>query len=216
MRALLASLLLVAAPAAAQTLEDRLRDQLRATVTELRAAQASLAAAESGKAAAEKERDALKAKAAAPADSAALGRARADAAAALADAERAQASLAAAQAQAETLRRQLAESRQQLAQVRAEAAANAQLGGQMAASLRLCAADNDALVATGKEVLAAYEQRFRNGQFPPLQLARTRFENAAQVYGDRIAAARFAMPEAFAAPNAVNGAGPRETETKPK
>ena len=64
-----AALLTLASPAVATPLEDRLREQLRATVTQLRDVQASQATLQAAKDAAEKERDALKAakpKAAAP------------------------------------------------------------------------------------------------------------------------------------------------------
>ena len=202
-------MLAVAVPAAGQSLENRLRDQLRATTAQLNDAQTALASANAAKAAAEAERDAAKAKAAAPAaDPRALAAARAETAAAAARAQSAGAGLAQANAEAAALRSRLAAAQAELAQARQAASTSGAATGQLTALIGACAANNAELVATGREVLAAYTARFGNGYFPPLQLARVRFENAAQVYGDRIAANR------FVAPNMVTQPTPRETETK--
>lgn len=227
MRHLILAVLLVASavPLAAQSLEDRMRDQLRASVTQLRDAQAALAQAQADKAAAEKERDALKAKAgsggATPAE---LASARAATAAAESRARAAEAGQAQTATELATLRAQLAQAKADAARLTASVAQASGRQTRLDYALDSCVADNNAVVLTGKEVLAAYVARFGEGQFPPLQLARTRFENAAQGYGDRIAAGVYTKPANIdAAPlppapglNSVNGAPIPETATNPK
>ncbi|MGL4541605.1 MAG: hypothetical protein ACRCUI_03745 [Polymorphobacter sp.] len=214
-----------AVPLSAQSLEDRMRDQLRSSVTQLREAQAALAQAQADKAAVEKERDALRAKAG---SGGATPRELAAARAAATDAESRARAAEAAQAQTgselATLRTQLVQSKADVARLNASVAQASGRQARLDYALDSCVADNNAVVVTGKEVLAAYVARFGEGQFPPLQLARTRFENAAQGYGDRIAAGVYTKPANIdAAPlppaaglNSVNGAPIPETATNPK
>lgn len=180
-----------AAPGLATPLEDRLRQQLQATTTQLRDLQAAQAPLEAAKASAEKERDALKAKggsAPKPAASRELAAAKSQNAALGAKASTAAAALVAANARADGLAAQLATAQTELTQAREAVGARNAATARDAAALQLCTDRNARLVATGRELVALHEKRYGRHSFPPLQLLRTRIETEAQAMDDKVAA----------------------------
>lgn len=199
MRRLAVLALVLAAPATATPLEDRLRQQLQSVTTQLRELQAGQAAAEAARTAAEKERDALKARAAVPAVSPAttreLAAARSRNAALAAQASGAAGELAQARARAAELTNQLRAAQAETAAARAAAAASAEVAATTGAATKADLDRNARLVATGRELVALHIKRYGGGDFPPLQRLRTRIENEAQAMGDRVEADRI-MPNA--------------------
>ena len=195
-------LLLAAVPAAATPLEDRLREQLTSTVTQLRELQNGKAALEAAKLAAEKERDAAKARApagATPAAARELAAARSQNAALSARAGAAAAEFAAANARAAETTAQLTTAQAELAQLRATAAASTAAAAEGATALTACTDRNARLVTAGRDLMALHVKRYGRRNFKPLQILRTRIEAEAQAAGDRIAADAII-------PNAVPGA----------
>ena len=206
-RLLIASALLLATAGAAhaQSLEDRLRSQLSATVAELRELKAAQAGLAADKAAAEKERDALKTKLAAAKRSQApahpsqaeLDAARAEQA--TADQARLDAATAENQRLAQDLARLTAEHQQTIAQANADASA-----------LKLCRAKHAELAATANEILAAYDHVSAAGVLarrePVTGLGRLPAQRRVQAYADRLYAARLDVrpkpPAAESAPPA--------------
>lgn len=189
-RLVLGALLLAAAPATATELEDRLREQLRAVTTQLRDLQAGQAGAEAARIAAEKERDALKAKLAGgggtPAASRELAAAKSQNATLASRLGAAEAGQAEARTRGDALSARLASSDAELVRLRAAAATNTATATANAAALTGCTDRNARLVVTGRELVTLHQKRYGNGDFPPLQLLRTRIENEAQAMGDRI------------------------------
>ena len=182
--------LLTATAAAATPLEDRMRDQLRATVTQLRDLQAQQAGLAAAKAQAEKERDAAKAGARPAPDAGAaraLSGARGEAAAAAARASAAEAALETANARLTEAGERLNARDTELAVLRAAAAADKAAATERLTSLEACTARNMRLVATGRDLVALHEKRYGARRYEPLQLARTKIETEAQAMGDRIA-----------------------------
>jgi DNA repair exonuclease SbcCD ATPase subunit len=164
-------------PVSAQTLEDRLRDQLRATLNQLHQAQDDQAALQAQKAAAEQERDALKAQLAATKGQ--LVRAQHNTGATQAmeaevtqyknAATQATTSVQQAQAEHDKLQSQLADAQKQIG---------------------ACEEKNTALLKLGKDVLDAYQQ-FDMGDAiganePFIGIKRVELENLAQGFGDRL------------------------------
>lgn len=184
-RAGLLLVLLAATPAAATPLEDRLREQLQSTTTQLRAAQAQQATLEAAKAAAETERDALKAKPrdADPAATRELSAARAQNSALRGELDAGKAALADANRRAADASARLAVAEAEL--TRAKAAATESTSKQVAA-LKQCIDANTRLVATGRDLVALHIKRYGRREFPPLQLQRTKIENEAQAMADRV------------------------------
>lgn len=179
--------LLVAAPAMATPLEDRLREQLRAVTTQLRDLQTQQSGADAGRIAAEKERDAMKAKLAAGGGSGReLAAARSQLAALGSRLAEAEASAAEQRSRADGLANRLAASESGLAEQRRAAAASAAALAANTAALNSCTDRNMRLVSTGRELVALHIKRYGRHNFPPLQLLRTRIENEAQGMGDRI------------------------------
>jgi chromosome segregation ATPase len=191
-RAQLALVLLLSAatvaPATATPLEDRLREQLQATTTQLRDLQAGQATAEAAKAAAEKERDALKAKlgSGGPDASRELASAKSQNAALRSQVESTKSELAAASSRAADTSARLASAEAELAQLRSKVGASTAAAASSAASLKSCLDANGRLVDTGRELVALHQKRYGHGTFPPLQLLRTQIENEAQAMGDKI------------------------------
>ncbi len=185
---ILTGAMLLTVPAAATPLEDRLREQLQATVTQLRTLQASQATLEAAKAGAEKERDALKAKASgpAPADTRALAEAKSQASALGTRLGSANAALATASARVAELSTSLAAAQAEIAQQRSMATAATARRASSETALKEALDRNARLVIAGRELVALHKKRYRHGDFPPLQLLRTRIENEAQAAGDRI------------------------------
>jgi chromosome segregation ATPase len=177
--------LLACFPASAQSLEDRLRDQLRSTLNELHALQDQQASLQAQKSAAEQERDALKAQLAkAPAS---LARAGANAATkaqtqALAN-EVAQYKTAAEQASGTAQQAQADRDKLQTAL----ADAQKQVG--------VCIEKNTRLLKLGNEILDAYQQ-FDVGEAiaanePFISIHRVELENMAQDFDDRLHEGKF-------------------------
>lgn len=173
-------LLAAASPAPAQSLEDRLRDQLRSTLNQLHDLQDQQASLQAQKAAAEQERDALKA-----------------------DLANAQAKLAhagesaAAKAQAQALAVQVAQYKSAADQA-AGSAQQAQADrdklqttlADAQKQLGMCGDKNVQLVKLGNEILDAYQQ-FDVGEAvtanePFISIHRVELENMAQDFDDRL------------------------------
>ena len=207
----LAVLALLAGQAQAQTLDDKLRAQLRTVLGQLHDLQNSQASLEAEKAAAEQERDALKAKlaaggarpahapAASPALQAELDRQKA---------ENARLTEANQQAQAEITKYKdayahVVESSQQ---IHAERDRLAQEANSKLQLLAACETKNIQLIKISREVLAAYakvgvKDALERGE-PFIGLKRVKMERLAQEYGDQVYAAKFdpAAAKAKAAP----------------
>lgn len=176
--------LLMAAPAIATPLEDRLREQLKSTTTQLREAQGKAAALEAAKAAAEAERDAAKAKASVnPQASRELVAARSANGALRSEIEAGKAALAEAGSRASEASARAARAEAELAQLKASAAATA---SNQATALKQCLDANGRLVATGRDLVALHIKRYGKRRYLPLQLGRTAIENEAQAMGDKV------------------------------
>ncbi|WP_408949940.1 hypothetical protein [Lysobacter sp. Hz 25] len=186
---LLAALWFAASGAHAQTAnETRLREALRETGARLRSAEAALAAQQAATAAAERERDALKAQAGKSA-------VRDDGARVAAlQRQLGQASSASEQARANAQKWQAAQ--QQAAQLAQQkdgerAALATRLEAAEAQAVR-CAADSEALYATGQEIAGLYrDPQFidfvRDRGFEPLGLDRVKHENRVRALEDKLA-----------------------------
>jgi chromosome segregation ATPase len=176
---------LAASPAPAQSLEDRLRDQLRATLNELHDAQSEQATLQAQKAAAEQERDALKAE---------LAKAQAKVANA--------GEIAAAKAQAQALATQLAQYKTAADQAHGTAqqvqADRDKLQASLAESQKVlgaCEDKNTKLLKVGNDILDAYQQ-FDLGDAiganePFISIHRVELENMAQDFDDRLHEGKF-------------------------
>ncbi|HLY06414.1 MAG TPA: hypothetical protein VKR31_11765 [Rhizomicrobium sp.] len=176
---------LAAGPASAQSLEDRLRDQLRSTLNELHDAQDQQATLQAQKAAAEKERDTLKAE-------------LAEAQAKLAHAGES----AAAKAQAQALAGQVAQYKAAADQASGTAqqaqADRDKLQASLADSQKLlgvCEDKNTKLLKVGNEILDAYQQ-FDLGEAvaanePFISIHRVELENMAQDFDDHLHEGKF-------------------------
>jgi chromosome segregation ATPase len=172
--------LFAASSASAQTLEDRLRDQLRSTLNELHGLQDEQASLQAQKAAAEQERDALKAQ---------LAKAEAQVAHA--------GESAAAKAQAQALANQVAQYKTaaeqasgtaQQAQTDRDKLQTALADAQK--QLGTCTDKNAKLLKLGNEILDAYQQ-FDVGEAiaanePFISIRRVELENMAQDFDDRL------------------------------
>jgi chromosome segregation ATPase len=175
-----AILLLVPSLAGAQSLEDRLRDQLRSTLNQLHDLQDQQASLQAQKAAAEQERDALKVK-------------LAEAEAKLAHAGES----AAAKVQAQALAVQVAQYKTAAEQATGSAqqaqADRDKLQTQLAdvqKKLGICGDKNVKLLKLGNEILDAYQQ-FDVGEAitanePFISIHRVELENMAQDFDDRL------------------------------
>lgn len=176
---------LAVSPAAGQTLEDRLRDQLRSTLNELHDLQNQQAILQSQKAAAEQERDALKAD---------LAKARAQSGHA--------GEVAAAKAQAQALATQAAQYKAAADQANGTAqqaqADRDKLQASLADAQKLlgtCTDKNTRLLKVGNEILDAY-QRFDLGEAiaanePFISIHRVELENMAQDFDDSLREGKF-------------------------
>ena len=175
----------VAATASAQSLEDRLRDQLRSTLNELHQLQDQQTSLQAQKAAAEQERDALKAE---------LAQAQAK----LAHAGES----AAAKAQAQSLATEVAQYKAAADQATGTAqqaqADRDKLQASLADSQKLlgvCEDKNAKLLKIGNEILDAYQQ-FDVGEAiaanePFISIHRVKLENMAQDFDDRLREGKF-------------------------
>jgi chromosome segregation ATPase len=206
---LLSTSLLAAGSAHAQSVDEKLRSQLRSTVQELRQLQDNQAQLQTDKAAAEKQRDD-----------------------ALAQVKDLQAQLAAAKGESTAevaARRALAQEKtshaedaKQLAKYktsyedlltvsRARDAEHTQLQNEFKArdtQLQSCEAKNADLYRVGHEILDAYEHvgfgTFFASREPFAQSARVKYDDIAQRYGDALYAGKY-DPNARTAPAATSG-----------
>lgn len=191
-----------AAQAADATIESRLRDQLRSTVTQLRELQDQQATLQAQKAAAEQERDALKKKVGGGGGGAASAKVKAEAAAlrrnlasTREEAEAARQAAAGKDAELAAARLQLDQAQAALRTLQAE---NEQVKATQAATastLEACKVKNTELIRLGYEVLDRYKrvdigavlgskERFTG-------LKRVQLQNISQGYEDRIYAGRY-------------------------
>jgi chromosome segregation ATPase len=177
----------------AQSLEERLRTQLRETRSQLQDIQGQQAQWQSQKASAEQERDQART---------ALAQAQAELARLRGSSTGNTAALAAAHTESQHAQEDARQARQALANVEAKVKAQdtqgATLTGQLEASqkqLGICAEKNAQLYAVGKDILGAYEHMGMgdviSAREPFAAKARVRLENAAQGYGDRLYEQRF-------------------------
>ncbi len=187
-------LLLTCGAAQAQSLDNKLRAQLRITLDQLHALQNAQADLQAQKTAAEKERDALKAKggggggAPSAALKAELDRLRA---------QNAQLTQTVQQGEAELARYKdaFAQASTAIGQVRAERDQLVRQADLRTQALADCEGKNIRLLTISHEILAAYA---KGGVFdslarrePFVGTARLKLEQAAQDYGDRIYDAKF-------------------------
>jgi hypothetical protein len=191
--------LAAAGPTQAQTLEEKLRAQLRAALDQLHALQNSQTALEAAKSAAEQERDALKARLAsagaprtpprpAPESPAELQKLRDDAARLTKATDDAEAELG----RFRTAYAQVVTSMQQL---QAERDRKVQEADAATQTLTACETKNIELVKIGRDVLSAYtkigvKDALAKGE-PMIGLKRLAMERIAQDYGDKVYAAKF-------------------------
>ncbi|MEI2415518.1 DNA repair protein [Orrella sp. JC864] len=184
--------LLATHPAHGQSMEERLRTQLRATTQQLQQLQSEQAQTNAARAAAEAQRDAAQKE---------LEQLRAQLGKAQGQAEQLaqqqDAVLASANSQIAAAHTQLGKFKdaydELLAMARAREAERVQLGASLKErdeQLQTCMAKNEELYAAGKEVLAAYES-FSTADLialrqPFSQKARVMFDEKAQAYGDKL------------------------------
>ncbi|WP_434115664.1 hypothetical protein [Paraburkholderia caffeinilytica] len=183
-------------PASAQSIEDKLRTQLRSTTQELRQLQDTQAQLQADRTAAEQQRDkALADLKQAQADlAAAKGKSGAEA-----NAERALTAEKSSHAKdAQQLEKYRSSYEELLALSRSRDAERTQLqalGNTQAEQLRTCEAKNAQLYQVGQEVLNAYEHvglgSFLSSREPFAQGARVKYDEIAQRYGDQMYAGRF-------------------------
>jgi DNA repair exonuclease SbcCD ATPase subunit len=193
---LLGSLWCAAAPASAQSIEDRLRSQLRTTTQQLHDLQDTQAQLQANKAQAEQQRDKAQAD---------LKQAQADLAAAKGNSGEAaavQRSLAAEKASHAKDDEQLAKYRSAyedlLTLSRSRDAERTQAEGQLKTAgtqLQACEAKNAQLYEVGHQILDAYEHvgfgTYLKSREPFAQSARVKYDEIAQDYGDKLYAGKF-------------------------
>lgn len=189
-------LLLAAGAAHAQSIDDKLRSQLRSTVQELRQLQDNQAQLQADKAAAEKQRD--DALAQLKAAQAQLAAARGDTGAEAAAKRALAAERAAREQDARSLAKYKASYDDLLAVSRTRDAQHVQAQQDLAArdtQLKTCEAHNAALYRVGHEILDAYEHvgigTFFASRQPFAQSARVRYDELAQRYGDALYAGKY-------------------------
>lgn len=182
----------LAQPAGAQTIEERLRAELRSTSQQLQRLQSEQAQINAAKAAAESQRDAAQAEVAQLRKALDKAQGQADTFSKAHESLRAQASSQISAAQS-----QLAQARgaheQLSAQARQVETQRQALGKQLATrdhELQVCMLKNDQLYGAGKEILSAYES-FSTGDLMALRQpfsagARVAFDMKAQELGDKL------------------------------
>ncbi len=200
--ALAAMLCALSSQAGAAPLEDRLREQLRSTVTELRSAQDSLAAAVA-------ERDALKARAqpsARPAAAAQSGRLKRELASVRAEASRAAAERAELQAQVEAAKAANTTLEAQLRDLRADRDRQTATVASRDGDLSVCRVKNAELLKVSRELLDRFQRSsvadVMLRKEPIIGAKRVQIETLAQTYGDRIYDQRLDVPPAKPSPAA--------------
>lgn len=190
------ALLSATGPAAAQSIEDKLRGQLRSTVQELRQLQDAQSQLQADKTAAEQQRDAALAqlKTAQAQLAAAKGDSGAEAAARRALAQE----RSAREQDAQALAKYKASYEDLLTVSRSRDAQHTQLQAEITArdtQLKTCQAHNAELYRVGHDILDAYEHVgigtiFASRQ-PFANAARVRYDDLAQRYGDALYAGKY-------------------------
>jgi hypothetical protein len=183
--------------ARAQSLEDKLRDQLRSTMDQLHQLQDAQAALQAGKAVAEQERDALKVQLAAAKAAATHTVVRAPDNTPALEAQIAQYKDAYSKASDSARQAQADHDKLQAAVADAEK------------TLGVCKEKNAALLKTGNEILDAY-QKFDFGDAiganePFIGVKRVELENSAQGFGDGLYRGKFDPKASPAAPASNTG-----------
>ncbi|KWF82345.1 hypothetical protein WL93_23550 [Burkholderia diffusa] len=193
---LAAALLLAAGGAHAQSIEDKLRSQLRSTVQELRQLQDNQAQLQADKTAAEKQRD--DALAQLKTAQAQLASARGDSGAEAAAKRALAAERAGREQDARALAKYKASYEDLLAVSHARDAQHAQAQKDIIArdtQLKACQAHNAELYRVGHEILDAYEHvgigTFFASRQPFAQSARVKYDDIAQRYGDALYAGKY-------------------------
>ncbi|KVG31345.1 hypothetical protein [Burkholderia diffusa] len=193
---LAAALLLAAGGAHAQSIEDKLRSQLRSTVQELRQLQDNQAQLQADKTAAEKQRD--DALAQLKTAQAQLASARGDSGAEAAAKRALAAERAGREQDARALAKYKASYEDLLAVSHARDAQHAQAQKDIIArdtQLKTCQAHNAELYRVGHEILDAYEHvgigTFFASRQPFAQSARVKYDDIAQRYGDALYAGKY-------------------------
>lgn len=194
-------LLAVATPqvAAAQTMEDRLRTQLRQSVEELRALQAQQASWQAEKAALEAKVNQAKASSGDSKQSAAQ---RAELASLRAELEKARQAANATAGDTAKLQADLAQANEKgraaIAEINRLTAERQQIvsaAKEIEGTLAICQTKNQSLYKTGKDILTAYENvgfgKVLLGREPFIQAKRVALENEAQAFGDKLYDATF-------------------------
>jgi len=198
-----AALLAAAGPAGAQSMEDKLRSQLRETVQQLRQLQDNQAQLESAKGAAEQSRDKALADLKRTQDELAAARGESSGEAA------AKHALAQEKAAHDQDARQLAKYKSSYDELAATSRARDTERTQLQAAIRArdtqlhtCEAKNADLYQLGHEVLDAYEHvgfgTLLQAREPFAQGARVKYDEIAQRYGDALYGAKY-DPDAAAA-----------------
>jgi DNA repair ATPase RecN len=191
-------------PASAQSLEDRLRDQLRSTLNELHELQDQQASLQAQKTAAEQERDALKAQ---------LAKAQAQ----LAHAGESGAAKAQAQALANEVTQYKTAAEQASGTAQQAQADRDKLQTTLSDAqkqLGICGDKNAKLLKLGNEILDAYQQ-FDVGEAiaanePFISIHRVELENMAQDFDDRLHEDKF---DPHAKQPAIFGGGAQQSPT---
>lgn len=189
-------LLAVAAPAvaSAQTMEDRLRTQLRQSVEELRALQAQQASWQAEKADLQAQLDRAKA---AGGDGKVSAAQRAELAALRAELEKAKQAAGDSAGNVTKLQAELntanEKGRAAIAEINRLTTERQQIvsaAKELEGTLAICQTKNQELYRTGKEILTAYENvgfgKVLFGREPFIQAKRVELENEAQAYGDKL------------------------------
>lgn len=203
--ALCAAGLSLAGPAQAETMEERLRTQLRSTTQQLQQLQSEQAQVNAAKAAAEAQRDAAQKELEALRGQLARAKGQADKLAEQQGAvmESAQAQVAASHAQLGKFKGAYDEL---LALSRAKETERVTLARTLAQrdeQVKTCVAKNREMYEAGKEILNAYERISTGGilamKQPFAGSARVKFEEQAQEYGDKLYDAQVSAAPAAAA-----------------
>lgn len=204
--ALCAAGLSVVAPAQAETMEERLRAQLRSTTQQLQQLQSEQAQVNAAKAAAEAQRDAAQKELEALRGQLAKAKGQADKLAEQQGAvmESAQAQVAASHAQLGKFKGAYDELLTLSRAKEAERQTLARSLAQRETEAKACVAKNREMYEAGKEILNAYERISTGGilamKQPFAGRARVKFEEQAQAYGDKLYDAQVGATAPAAAP----------------
>ncbi len=204
--ALCAAGLSVVAPAQAETMEERLRAQLRSTTQQLQQLQSEQAQVNAAKAAAEAQRDAAQKELEALRGQLAKAKGQADKLAEQQGAvmESAQAQVAASHAQLGKFKGAYDELLTLSRAKEAERQTLARSLAQRETEAKACVAKNREMYEAGKEILNAYERISTGGilamKQPFAGSARVKFEEQAQAYGDKLYDAQVGATAPAAAP----------------